>query len=198
MAIDNTVNATSQLAVDANALNQLNTLSKQNPGQALTGAAQQFEAMFINMLMKSMRDATPQDGIFDSEQTKLYQSMLDEQMAQAMAKRGIGLAAVMVKQLGQGGIQDAARAANVEESSGFAFPAAAPAPSGATRLRSRRRRRQTMWRLERVHRPPATGTCAISPGTCGRTRWTQAVRPAFRRTSCSDRLRSRPAGASTN
>jgi flagellar protein FlgJ len=41
----------------------------------------------------------------------MYQSMLDQQMAQAMAKRGIGLAEVMVKQLSAGQIQDAARTA---------------------------------------------------------------------------------------
>src|SRR5580693_3282709 len=99
MALNSMVNANSALAVDANSLNQLNTLSKQSPQQALQGAAQQFEAMFIGMLMKSMRDATPQDGMFDSDQTRLYQSMLDQQMAQAMAKRGIGLGAMMVKQL---------------------------------------------------------------------------------------------------
>jgi flagellar protein FlgJ len=99
MALNSMVNSNAALAVDANSLNQLNTLSKQSPQQALQGAAQQFEAMFIGMLMKSMRDATPQDGLFDSDQTKLYQSMLDQQMAQAMAKRGIGLGAMMVKQL---------------------------------------------------------------------------------------------------
>jgi peptidoglycan hydrolase FlgJ len=99
MALNSMVNSNAALAVDANSLNQLNTLSKQSPQQALQGAAQQFEAMFIGMLMKSMRDATPQDGLFDSDQTRLYQSMLDQQMAQAMAKRGIGLGAMMVKQL---------------------------------------------------------------------------------------------------
>jgi flagellar protein FlgJ len=106
MALNSMVNANSALAVDANSLNQLNTLSKQNPQQALQGAAQQFEAMFIGMLMKSMRDATPQDGMFDSDQTRLYQSMLDQQMAQAMAKRGIGLGAMMVKQLSKAAEQN--------------------------------------------------------------------------------------------
>lgn len=127
MALENIGNATSQLAVDANSLSQLNNLAKANPDQALQGAAQQFEAMFINMLMKSMRDATPQDGIFDSEQTKLYQSMLDQQMAQTMAKRGIGLAAVMVKQLSKTNELAAASAAvsgnDGVTTPGFALPA---------------------------------------------------------------------------
>jgi peptidoglycan hydrolase FlgJ len=51
------------------------------------------------MMLKSMRDATPQDGVFDSEQTKMFTGMLDQQLAQSMASRGIGLADVMVKQL---------------------------------------------------------------------------------------------------
>jgi len=53
----------------------------------------------LNMMLKSMREATPQDGLFDSEQTKMFTGMLDQQLAQTMASRGVGLADVMVKQL---------------------------------------------------------------------------------------------------
>ena len=53
----------------------------------------------MNMLMKSMREATPQDGMFDSEQTRMYTSMLDQQLSQKLASRGIGLADMMVHQL---------------------------------------------------------------------------------------------------
>jgi flagellar protein FlgJ len=49
--------------------------------------------------MKSMREATPQDGMLDSDQTRMYTSMLDQQLTQRMASRGIGLADVMVRQL---------------------------------------------------------------------------------------------------
>jgi flagellar protein FlgJ len=132
LALGGIANSTSQLAVDANSLSQLNNLSKQNPSQALAGAAQQFEAMFIGMLMKSMRDATPQDGIFDSEQTKLFQSMLDQQMAQTMAKRGIGLAAVMVKQLSNNGnLASAGAAIPGADAGGNSFALPAPAAAGA-------------------------------------------------------------------
>ena len=62
-------------------------------------AARQFEAVFTQMVLKSMRDATPKDGLFDSEQGKLYMSMLDQQMSQHLSSRGIGLADVMVRQL---------------------------------------------------------------------------------------------------
>ncbi|MHA7684761.1 flagellar assembly peptidoglycan hydrolase FlgJ [Cupriavidus sp. PET2-C1] len=67
--------------------------------ETLRTAARQFEAVFTQMVLKSMRDATPQDGLFDNEQTKLYMSMMDQQLSQQMSTRGIGLADVMVRQL---------------------------------------------------------------------------------------------------
>ena len=93
------VDLTSRFALDVQSVNQLKLDAKQSSPEALKQAAQQFEAVFMNMLMKSMREATPQDGVFDSEQTRLYTSMLDQQLAQRMASRGIGLAEVMVRQL---------------------------------------------------------------------------------------------------
>jgi len=90
---------TSKFALDVQGVNQLKLDAKQSSPEALKQAAQQFEAVFMNMLMKSMREATPQDGMFDSEQTRMYTSMLDQQLTQRMASRGIGLAEVMVRQL---------------------------------------------------------------------------------------------------
>jgi flagellar protein FlgJ len=87
------------LAIDSQSLNKLKLQAKQAPDQALKAAAKQFEAVFLNMMLKSMRDATPQDGEFDSEQTKMFTGMLDQQLAQSMSSRGVGLAEVMVKQL---------------------------------------------------------------------------------------------------
>lgn len=89
----------SKFALDVQGVNQLKLDAKQSSPEALKQAAQQFEAVFMNMLMKSMREATPQDGMFDSEQTRMYTSMLDQQLTQRMASRGIGLAEVMVRQL---------------------------------------------------------------------------------------------------
>lgn len=90
---------TSKLALDTKGLGQLKQSAKAGSPEALKGAATQFEAMFINMMMKSMRDATPQEGIGESEQTKTFTSMLDQQMSQNLAKRGVGLADVLIRQL---------------------------------------------------------------------------------------------------
>lgn len=87
------------LALDPQSLGQLRLQAKQSPDQALKAAAQQFEAVFLNMMLKSMREASPQDGMFDNEQTKMFTGMLDQQLSQSMANRGVGLADVMVKQL---------------------------------------------------------------------------------------------------
>ncbi len=51
------------------------------------------------MMLKSMREASPQDGMMDSDQTRLFTGMLDQQMSQSIANRGIGLADIMVRQL---------------------------------------------------------------------------------------------------
>jgi flagellar protein FlgJ len=87
------------LAIDSQNLDKLKLQAKQSPDQALRAAARQFETVFLNMMLKSMREATPQDGIFDSEQTRMFTGMLDQQLAQSMADRGVGLAEVMVRQL---------------------------------------------------------------------------------------------------
>jgi flagellar protein FlgJ len=89
----------SKFALDVQGVDNLKLQAKQASPEALKSAAQQFEAVFMNMLLKSMRETTSQDGMFDSEQTRMYTSMLDQQLAQNMASRGVGLADVMVRQL---------------------------------------------------------------------------------------------------
>ena len=86
-------------AYDVKGMDGLRQSAKSRDPAALKEAATQFEAMFINMMMKSMRDATPQDGVLDSQQSKMYTSMLDQQTSQNLAKRGTGLADVLMRQL---------------------------------------------------------------------------------------------------
>ncbi len=93
------LDTSAKLALDTQSLEQLRAQARHSPDQALKAAAQQFESVFLNMMLKSMREATPQDGMFDSEQTKMFTGMLDQQLAQSMASRGVGLADMMVKQL---------------------------------------------------------------------------------------------------
>ena len=89
----------SKLAVDAKSVDDLHLMAKKNPDEALQKVAQQFEALFMNMLLKSMREATPKDGIFDSQQTQFFTQMHDQQLAQKISTKGIGIADMMVQQL---------------------------------------------------------------------------------------------------
>ncbi|HLU77804.1 MAG TPA: flagellar assembly peptidoglycan hydrolase FlgJ [Burkholderiales bacterium] len=124
MAIDPALS--SRMALDAGALDDLKTQARQSPDRALRQAAQQFEAVFMNMLLKSMRDTLPQDGPFSSDTTRMYTGMLDQQMAQKFAEgEGLGLADMLVKQLSTHLPQPAPVAAPV------ATPASAAASSAA-------------------------------------------------------------------
>ncbi|WP_126444171.1 flagellar assembly peptidoglycan hydrolase FlgJ [Sulfuricystis multivorans] len=85
---------------DAQALTAVKSGLRKDDPKALKAAAQQFEALFLQMVMKSMRAAVPQDGPFDSDQTRFYQELLDAQLVQVMAaKGGTGLAALIERQL---------------------------------------------------------------------------------------------------
>ncbi len=95
----NSLDSSQKLAVDATSLNELKTAAKQNTPEAIKETAKQFEALFVGMMLKSMRKATPQDGPFDNEQSKMFTSMLDEQISQKVAAKGLGLADVLAKQM---------------------------------------------------------------------------------------------------
>jgi flagellar protein FlgJ len=78
--------------------------AQQGPAQAGKGlrqAAEQFEALFLNIMMKTMREATASNeegDLFGSSSVKTYESLFDQEIAQQMAKRGgLGLADMMVK-----------------------------------------------------------------------------------------------------
>jgi flagellar protein FlgJ len=55
--------------------------------------------MFVQMMLKSMRAALPKDGVLSSDQSRLYTSMYDQQIAQQMSQKGLGMADMMVRQM---------------------------------------------------------------------------------------------------
>ena len=76
--------------------------AENNDPETLRQVAGQFEALFVEMMLKNMREASLGDPLFgDSEQHEMYQGMLDQQLAVEMASgKGIGLAEMLVRQLG--------------------------------------------------------------------------------------------------
>ncbi|MDR9891727.1 flagellar assembly peptidoglycan hydrolase FlgJ [Pseudenterobacter timonensis] len=96
----------SSAAWDAQSLNDLKAKAGKDPAGNIRPVARQVEGMFVQMMLKSMRDALPKDGLFSSDSTRLYTSMYDQQIAQQMtAGKGLGLADVIVRQMqaAQGG-----------------------------------------------------------------------------------------------
>lgn len=113
------MNAASQLsgsafALDPSGLEQLKRKSRDpsaegGQGKALRQAAGQFEAVFMNLLLKSMRESLPKDGVMDSETSRTFTGMYDAQIAQKMSEKGVGLAAMIVRQVeGRSGTQPGA------------------------------------------------------------------------------------------
>ncbi|MGQ8816816.1 flagellar assembly peptidoglycan hydrolase FlgJ [Serratia sp. NA_13] len=91
--------AMSGAAYDAQALNGLKRDAASDPQGNLKQVAQQVEGMFVQMMLKSMRAALPKDGVLSSDQSRLYTSMYDQQIAQQMSQKGLGMADMMVRQM---------------------------------------------------------------------------------------------------
>ncbi len=88
---------------DLQGLQKLKQSAAKNDPKALQAVAKQFESLFLNMLLQNMRkanDAFAEGSYFDSNDSKFYRDMYDQQMSQSLANgNGIGLAEMMVKQL---------------------------------------------------------------------------------------------------
>ena len=81
------------------ALNALKGRAASDPKAAIKEAAKQFEALFMQALMKSMRQATLSSGMLDNAGTQMGTDMLDTQFATQMTGLRGGLGEVIARQL---------------------------------------------------------------------------------------------------
>jgi len=90
-------------ALDPRSLGALRHAAKGDANGSLRTVAQQFESMFMNILLKSMRSTT-EGGIFDSEHSRLYTELADQQVAQKIATtgKGLGIADMLLAQMHRG------------------------------------------------------------------------------------------------
>jgi peptidoglycan hydrolase FlgJ len=108
---------------DISGLGKLKRAAGADDPKAIRTVAEQFEAMFTRMMLKSMRDAVGPDPMFGSNQEQMYQGMADDQLSVQLAKgKGLGLADMLVKQLQKMGVKGAGQA-----------DGAAPAPAAGAR-----------------------------------------------------------------
>ena len=92
--------SSSEIYTDFQGLQGLKRDARENPDSALKQVTKQFEAMFLQMMLKSMRDASFGDELFGSDQMESYQGMFDSQLAMHLSQgRGIGLSESLERQL---------------------------------------------------------------------------------------------------
>lgn len=103
---------------------------------ALKKAAQQFEALLIQQMLKEMRNSSlDEGGMFSSNQMNGYQQMFDREIAVKMAEgQGFGLASRMIEQIR---VQQADQSSDAKSVSGGALPVSADAPVNLPIDRSR-------------------------------------------------------------
>ena len=154
---------------DMGALADLRGRARANPNEAAEDVAQQFEALFIQMMLKSMRDAVEDGGLFESNQLDTYQQMADQQTALDMAsKGGIGLAEALVAQLsrsqgqGQGTVQSDTNEASTLNAKSFSLATDA-APPEARPLMSPEPAAISIYRDAAESLPLPQGPSALAP-----------------------------------
>jgi flagellar protein FlgJ len=99
-----------------------------NSPQAVHALAQQVDALFLQMMLKSMREAGAEEGEQDSNAMGMYQDLYDKQISLTLSQHGgIGIGALLTRQLEH---QAAAKAA-VAPASAAPHPTPATAPAAA-------------------------------------------------------------------
>jgi flagellar protein FlgJ len=94
--------AKAEVYTDLQGLTELRARARNQSPEALKAVAQQFEALFTQMMLKSMREANEAMGedLFESDQTALYRDMYDKQISLELSRgEGLGLADLLVRQL---------------------------------------------------------------------------------------------------
>lgn len=116
--------------VDFSRFSALRESARADGGAALEQVADEFEAMMVELMLKSARDASGGDGLFDSEATQTYREMLDQQLAQQLAQRNdFGIGRGLMRQFAE--LLGDTEAAASERERSVSRAAEAPPPSVA-------------------------------------------------------------------
>lgn len=91
--------------LDPNSLNSIKAMGRDRDPQALKEVSKKFEAMFVQQMLKSMREANDvfsEGNYFDSQTSRFHRDMLDQQMVLNLTSgRGVGLADHFYRQMMQ-------------------------------------------------------------------------------------------------
>lgn len=85
---------------DFQGFSDLRREAREQTPESIKKVAKQFESLFVQMMLKGMRDTLPEDGLFNSKQHRMYQDMMDKQLSLNMSMgKGMGLSDVIERQL---------------------------------------------------------------------------------------------------
>ena len=95
-----TSNSAGGTSLDFSRLTQLRESSKSDVGGTTKEVAQQFESLFVNMMLQAMRKATNKSGLLDSQATQTYEQLFDQEVATSLSKTGsFGIAEAIERQI---------------------------------------------------------------------------------------------------
>jgi len=90
-------------ALDSATISQLKADAANRPDQNLDEVSRRFEELFVNMLVKSMRQAVVKSDLFNSDAQDTYQQLFDQEISKEIARSGgLGLSDVIRDQLSRG------------------------------------------------------------------------------------------------
>ncbi len=85
---------------DFGSLAELRGRVSNQPGAEVSGVAQQFESLFLNLMLKEMRKSIQKSDLLGSDAMETYEQMFDQQVALGMARAGgIGIGKFVESQL---------------------------------------------------------------------------------------------------
>lgn len=109
-------------ARNLNGIRSLDGTENPNESRNLSEVCRDFEAIFLQYLIREMRASVPKDDLFDGGfQEEVFMSLFDESLAKELAKRGgIGIGDMLVKQLSESSriVHPAAKAPVIGKSEG--------------------------------------------------------------------------------
>ncbi|QCI24411.1 flagellar biosynthesis protein FlgJ [Buchnera aphidicola (Muscaphis stroyani)] len=72
---------------------------QKNPKKYALQTAKEVESIFIQMLLKSMRNSVSKSNLIDNNQSYLYTDIYDQQISKELSKKGIGFTQMILKQI---------------------------------------------------------------------------------------------------
>jgi Rod binding domain-containing protein len=95
-------NAAPSSYLDFDGLGQLKGQARTDAKSAIRETAQQFEALFLQMMMKSMRESIVKSELSESSTMETFEGMFDKEVSVQLAKKNsVGLADMLVKNFEQ-------------------------------------------------------------------------------------------------